>query len=305
MAEGTPETPADPAPAAPDASSAPTPTPQASIIPGPDPGTFIIERYVGIALDKARTILTASRYETASTLVTRAGHWAMLGAIAIVLVVSLVHAAKNNSLDTLLLGLAAAPLLLVIQYTACKFIRATQALIASTPTYVSTPAFTDCVGLVALCAGVAILVDGIKASISFKDIDFMWIPLLQSAAAVFIAWISLTPSLANVSTSRSASSAEEAIAIIGYSAKVLLKMAPIIFGVGVIVGAIQVLFAFRLMFQDGRTWDSTYYAVKAAMVPIATAGLAPFALYVGFLVVYLLLDLANAVLRAANKYNAS
>lgn len=301
MAESTPETPI-PAPTPPPAQS---PPPAPEVMPGPDPGTFIIERFVGLALDKARGILTTSGYETASVIITRSGHWAMLGSIAVVLVVSLIHAGKNNSLDTLLLGLAAAPLLLVIQYTACKFIRATQALVASTPTFVSTPAFTDCLGLVALCASVAILVDGIKTSISFKDIDFMWLPLLQAAGAVFVAWISLTPSLANVSTKQTASSAEEAIAILGYSAKVMLKMAPIFFGVGVIVGAIEILFAFRLMFQNDGSWSATYYSVKSTVPMISVAGLAPLALYVGFLVVYLLLDLANALLRAANKYNAS
>ncbi len=214
----------------------------------------IVERVVDGVLAKIRVLLSQPLYTRLTDFLTMIGHVALVGAIAWTLIMGIVFAAHDNSFNQFLRALAAALGLVVAQFIAAKFIRTSAALISTTPTQISTLAFPDCVGLLSLIGAVGALVAGIVMAIQMETLTPLWGALILSFLLTCLGWLSLQPSLANINVAAGSSTAEEAIAVLGYFAKMSLKLVPVMFGGGVVVGTLALVLASRALMNQYPDW---------------------------------------------------
>jgi hypothetical protein len=251
-------------------------------------------------LAKLRVWATETIYDWTAGFSAEVGHLAVLIGAALVVIFGIVGAAKTDSFRIFLISLAAVIGLLMAQYTAVKFIRAAAQLIRSTPTELATPAFPDCVVLISGVEGVVLIVTGIVTALQTEMLTWLWPFLIAGLALVALAWVSLNPAVANITVTAGTSAAGEAIAVLGYFAKIVLKLVPVLFGMVAVIGLIQLLLAPTVIHSQGI--EMAGMQAGTAYLYILAGALIPLVVYLLFLGVYLALDLANAVLRTCHRY---
>jgi hypothetical protein len=250
-------------------------------------------------LDKLRTWATADLHDRVASVTAAVGHLALLVAAPLTVVFAIVTAIKTDSLRAFLIGLAAGAALIVAQYTAAKFIRASAGLVAATPTQIATPAIPDCMAILAAIGAVVAVVLGGVAAVQLGTFLPFWPSLAGGLCLLAFAWVSLNPGVANIYVSGAASAGQEAIAVLGYVVKVVLKLVPILFGVGAALGTLELLLS---PIPSHSVEVEAAPAAGIAYSHVLAAALTPIMVYVLFLGVYLLLDLANTVLHACHRY---
>ncbi len=259
--------------------------------------------WVDGVLGLLRRLLPAALYARWAALTAAVGQLALFVAAAWTVLFAIIFAAKMDSFAIFLEGLAGAVALLIAQYTAVKFMDAAQVLTAATPTELATPAYADCVALLAVIGGVVAVIAGIVGALQVENLDLLWIGLVIGLWLVGgLAWISLHPRLANITITQGTSAAQEAIAVVGYGVKVILTAVPLIFGIGVTISTLALILAVRAFPQNSGGWPMVLTLSGAAYTAILLFALAPFLVYLGFLIVYLVLDWINTILRACHKY---
>jgi hypothetical protein len=248
---------------------------------------------------------------------------ALVVAVPVTVIFAIITAAKTDSFRAFLTGLAGAAGLVVAQYTAAKFIRASAALVFATPTQIATPAFPDCMAILAAIGAVVLIVVGGVEAIQAGSTALFWCSLIGGLNLLAFAWVSLNPAVANISVAAGASAAQEAIAVLGYVAKVALKLVPVLFGIGAVLGTLGLICApIPWHGAEGQAsasasagsasvhasvgWYSVGFGADTpagiAYMQVLYAALTPIGVYVLFLGVYLLLDLANTILVACRRY---
>jgi hypothetical protein len=241
------------------------------------------------------------------------GHYAVLVGGALALVFALITAIRMNSFTVFLLGLGFVVALAVAQFAAQRFLASADALIANTPSRLSSFAFLECTGLLAVLAAVALLVAGVVTSIQLGSAAPLIPAVLGAAFWGYIGAIALHPELASMEAGKG-SAAEEAIGILAFFCKAALKIVPLFFGILAVVGAIVVLVS---IFAPN---SSLAYALSSAVafVPlpgmqgpgflgagaVLLASLLPMAAYFLFLLACLPLEIWRAILSLPGKLDA-
>jgi hypothetical protein len=106
-------------------------------------------------------------------------------------------------------------------------------------------------------------------------------------------WLCLNPSLLNINILPASTAGEEAIGVLTFVMKTLLRLVPIAFGVGVIVGDFQILAAIIRLLRNAEF--SIIGASSSAWLVLGSAAL-PLIGYVLFVLNYLVLDVVRAIL---------
>jgi hypothetical protein len=242
--------------------------------------------------------MTAARYETVETGVEKAGNYALIVAAALGLIYGVVGAFKWDQLSPALMGLVWIPCVGVAQFVACKFSSTSRGLIHSSGSQLSSSAFLACLALVSLLLGVIALVGFSYSAIRMDSLSSFGLGLVAFALCVLVAWLCLNPALLNIRILPASTAGEEAIGVLTFVLKALLRLVPIAFGVGVIVGDFQILAAIIRLFRD--TEYSMEGASPAAWLVMGSAAL-PLVGYVLFVIHYLMLDVIRAILAIPEK----
>ena len=261
--------------------------------------SLVVTRLLERLLGGSRQLLNQARFEATSDFLTRYGHWALLVAGALGLVVSLILSVKQSAFFVFVEGMGWLLLLLVLQYTAARFLKAGDALLQSTPSQLSTPAFLNCYALVNLLTGCIALVSFAIMAIKLESMRLFLEGMGVFLICEYLAWIALNPALLNIESTPRASAGEEAVGILSFFLKGFLKLLPIAFGAGLIIGTVGLLID-----AIGLPKAGVYYSLLDAAPSLRTVTVAaalPFAGYVLFLLAYLGLDVIRAIVAVPGK----
>ncbi len=302
-----------PAAATPPPASAPEPTVAATPAPPSGPKVSIFEQVstlladlVGLLLQVMRTVLTENLLRLILTFFARGGILVVLAGAAIGLIQSIVVGVRGGTfasvVSSLGSGLVVAGAVVVLQYVAFRFFAANDTLVKNNPSRVGSTAFLDCMALMLLVGAFSAAVGGLFASIAFVSIAPLIPGVILAAVLLFGAGIALNPQLCNVQTEES-SAGEEAIGLASFFGKVSLVVQPALFGVLALGGTLAICLSF---FNDSAadTITSALSSIPVAGALASTGGAAflvvacvlPVLAYLGFLVLYLHLDLLRAIL---------
>lgn len=306
--------------AAPAPNPAPTPSPAAAA-PGRPALSFIdtlgtsLGGIVEVFLELLRKGLTESFLTRTLGGLTRCGHLLVLAGAGLGLIYTIVQAIRANSFQVFGGGLVLILWIALLQYVALRFFTANQALVANSPSRVGSAALLDCLALILAVGAVVALVGGTVDAIRSNEFGSFVGGLLSSIVLLLGAGAALNPQLSNVRLAES-SAGEEAIGLASFFGKASLVMLPLVFAALSLTGVIVIVVSFFA--TDSNSGAASFVQTVLGFVPAlgrfgsADAGLAgvglllqacllPLIAYLGFLVLYLSLDLMRAVLEVPRK----
>lgn len=304
----TPAKASEPKPAPAKAAGPASPQPTAETA-SPDPVELIssqLARYIDLILQTARSTLSEQLLRTILEIFKRGGYALVLVGAVLGFVQSIVTGIRIGSFQGFVssfgAGLVATVAIAVLQYVAFRFFTANDTLVKNNPSRIGSAAFLDCLALVLLVGAFTALVGGLFACIAAVSVVPIIPGLIGAALLLFGAGVTLHPALCNIEF-QEASAGEEAIGVASFFGKASLVIQPVLFGALALGGTFTICAGFFSR--------STADSVAAALRDIPAAGLlagaggsaflvlaclVPAIYYLGFLVLYLHLDLIRAVL---------
>ena len=263
-------------------------------------GVAVLEK----VLAALKGLLSKSVLDFASRWLFRAGHVGLLAAAALGLLFSLVVAIRLDSFTAFLYGAAWVAVAFIIQYVAHRFAAAGDALIANNPSALSSKAFLDCLGLLSVIGGLLALVLGSIRSIQGAGLRFVLVGAGLFVLLELFAVVVFNPETVSTETGGKISAGQEAIGIIVLFVKGVMRLVPILFGVGIAAGFVLLAVdAFGIFGSEYRLLASWRRGLHTGRIVVAS-GLIPFLSYVGFVAAYLAVDVVRAILAVPEKIEA-
>lgn len=229
------------------------------------------------------------------------GHYALIVAAVLGFIFCIIVAIRANSFSAFIEGIAWVILVAVVQYTAYRFSTAGDTLIKNNPTRLSSKAFLDCLAFLVLLAGVVIFIVNTVVAIRGGGIDYFLIGLGILIFCWFVTLVAFNPETASMEIVEEASAGEEAIGIITFFLKKLLRLVPIVFGVGIVVYTILLLIDAFGLFGSEFKLAQAYHIGRLHAQQILLFGLLPFLSYLIFVVFFLSIDVIRAILAIPGK----
>jgi hypothetical protein len=210
---------------------------------------------------------------------------------------------QAHSFETLVGAMIYVVILAVLQYVGTRFCETIDRLNRNTSASLSSTAFLDCFALLCIAGGATSLVGSLAVAIIAKE--FWWIlpGLAGFVVSQYLAFITLNPSTINVNLVPESRAGEEALGLISFLVKALLKLVPVVFGSFAVVGGLLLLYACVEIFASDMA-VAEIHAMNAWYILVRSAAL-PFAAYVVFLLIFLILDLFRAILVLPSKVEKS
>lgn len=245
-----------------------------------------IDRIIELAQEK----FPPETFESMSDWFAKYGHGGLVCAQVLAVVYFLVSAIVMRTPSWIFIGLGYGVLLVILQYTADKFLNAGDTLIKSSPSKLSSGAFLNCLALTAEALGVIML---IKAFAAWQFSQIL-IGLGFWSVCSAVAYIALNPSLANIEISEDTAAGEEAIGILSFVVKAVVRIVPFAFGIGSIIGSMAILVStLAVLFKGAEAFDAP---VMNPVKFVALSACVPLVSYIVFTVYHLIIDVLRAVL---------
>jgi len=273
-----------------------------------------------ILLELVRGQFTAPLIDSTGRLFGACGHYGLYAAVLVLLAFSLLLGIKTNRLDPIPTAIVQAAALLALQYAAGRFSAASDRLVRSTPGRMCSTAFLDCFALLHMLAGLVALLA--LAILAVKTVTFS---LLVPAVAAFIffeyaAVVAMNPESLGLTITSEAGAGEEAVGILSFLLKLMLRVVRVAFGVGAVWGLVLLVMACGQVFFSAGAPPAAAAAAAigdaeallavmppaeltatlAAWLLLATAAL-PLAAYLMFVFGHLAIDVVRAVLSLPGK----
>ena len=232
--------------------------------------------------------------------IARLGHISLALAQILTPILFLIAAIKFSSGALLLQGIGWTVLLMVLHYTADRFLDAGEKLVETTPSAMASPSFLNCMALLAEALGIIAFFAIVIAAGRIQQWNMALIGLAVLALGDAVFFLALHPSLLNIRMSGAMSAGEEAVGILSFFAKTLVRMIPVAFGIGTLAGAIGMLMGIGgLIFSRVETLSALpLLPGTAPLKMVALCAALPLAGYVLLAFYHLLLDLFQAILGA-------
>jgi len=244
-------------------------------------------------------ILTADLLGFCIKWLERIGHLAIIVAAGLGFLFALIFTFRVDKFTSFLYAIIWVLVIFVAQYTAHKFLPKGVTLIKNNPTQMSSKAFLDCLGFLSLIGGVALLIMGIFNAINFKSIEpFLW-GLGMFVFLELVALISFNPQEVEISMVEDNTAGQEAIGIATFFIKAFMRLVPIFFGIGVVLGTVMLFISFIGVF--GSNFGGAFIKGMGDAQQILSATLLPFLSYLIFVFFYLAVDLVKAILAIPGK----
>ena len=241
-------------------------------------------------VDWYRNLISEETFNRISDVLVRCGHVALSVVAILSPLFLLIEAARGAGWPFLFLGVTVIFVIGVLHYIADRFLTAGSFLVQSSPSKLRSAAFLDCLALLTEICGFLIFLLCI-AAIPHEGITLLLIGLGVWAVLDGFAYIALRPELVNCEIAEDVNAGEEAIGILSFLVKSSVRLVPMIFGGGSILGAIGVTAGTVLMIF-GKPAD---LAMGSLVLTIA-CGLLPFVAYILFVFYHLGLDILLAIL---------
>jgi hypothetical protein len=250
-------------------------------------------------LNVVRSQYSAAFVETATKRFVTVGKYGYLAAMALTILVAVLLTFKEAPFDGshLTEGAISFLALAVLQYVGWRFCEAGERLNRSTSETVSSAALLDCVALLAMVSGATALI----VSLFFGVHGLYWAifaGLATFVVAQFLGFTAIHPSLANVQIVSESRPSEDALGLIGFFAKALVRIAPVVFGVGAAFGCALLIYAsVQAIIDPVGAWLNSIIATAS----LRWTGVFPLGAYLAYLLIYLLLDVLRAILVLPSK----
>ncbi len=242
-------------------------------------------------LEWCRETFPAALFSTISDYCIKSGHIALVAAQLLSLLIGLIAVFTHKSLLYLFYGICMALILVVLQFVAEKFISAGDRLIASSPSSLSSAALPDCTALISEITGITLFVMFLFQAATYKSWAMIWIGIGLLALFDALAYIAMHPSLVNMQTAKDQSAGEEAIGIMAFFAKMLLRLVPLAFGICGVIGTLGMLFATFSLMRSG-----TLLPVRMSYNLIIFGTVLPLGSYIIFAFYHLLIDVLRSLI---------
>ena len=154
------------------------------------------------------------------------------------------------------------------------------------------------VALVGIVGLIGLVIYGIYMSIKFSEVSPLYVPLSYAAAIWFIVWFLLNPTLLSIKSDSSASPGDDALSLTIFGMLSSLRLHRVIFGGGLALGNLAIVYSIFKIMRGGL--EAIMYSGVSGFIGVITvfaAAIAPLALYLSYVMYYLIIDLMRAVLR--------
>ena len=186
---------------------------------------------------------------------------------------------------------------IVAHYTAVKFLPNLDKIIKATPTKLASGAFTDSFALIAGIGGVASLVAGAYFAISAENVDLLIYGVFAFIFCEYLMSLSLNPEILGIEITEKTTAGEELIGILSFIMKGFLKLIPVLFGSGIILGIVRI---FDIWLGEVEYIQELVGQVSA-VGSITAAAFLPVTGYLAFLLYYFSLDILASIIAIPQK----
>lgn len=247
-----------------------------------------------LLLDLFRHSFPAGLVEATSQAFSLLGYYTLYGAILLWVILMVLAGVEARQISSLGWAIAGAVGLLVLQYTVGRFLPALERLNKSSPARLCSTAFLDCLALFLLALGVAAVLAMVVYAVQENEYLLLLLAVELFIVVELAALVAVAPETLQISVSEETRAGEEALGIWTFLLKLLVKLTPVLFGLGVLHGTIELLYILVLLVLQKPTPPLTPWT---PFVHIAAAAALPLLGYLGFLSSYLAIDLCRAVLQ--------
>jgi hypothetical protein len=259
-------------------------------------GIKLLEKFI----DFLRGLMTEKFLEITLKWAKIIGQFGLIVAAFLGFLFAIIFAIRTNDFDAFLIGIAWFFLVFVVQYIAHKFSDAGENLIKGNPTSMASKVFLDCVAFLFVIGGLIILVAHLIGLIRNGDLGIFLEGLGVFVLFEFIAIVSFNYRTITIDIVKETTAGQEAIGIITFFIKGLMKLVPIFFGVGVVIGTVMLFINSIGLFSNERI-QFAWISGNANASLILLAGLLPFFGYILFVLYYLAVDVIRAILSLPGK----
>jgi len=261
---------------------------------------FFFVKLIEKILGSIRKLLCPKLLDFFNKWLTMLGNYSLLIASILALLIGIIGAIRLESFMFFLTALVFSILVLVIQYIADKFSHAGEILIKNNPTSLSSTAFLDSLGLLAMIGGIVALLVNLYFAIKSPSMNALLTGLGLFVFLEFVALIALNPELITINIVKETTAGEEAIGILTFFIKKIMKLVPIVFGLGVIIGTIMLLVSSFDLFSNEKILFASA-KIERSYGLIICSGLLPLLSYILFVLYYLVIDIIRAILSLPKK----
>jgi hypothetical protein len=263
--------------------------PAAKSVPAPPSHLHPLDRLLVLL----RRQFTPSFVEAASQLFTLIGHYALYGIVVVTLGFFVTSGIKDGNFQDILWGLGLALVFGVLQYTASRFCAAIGPASRIDSASLGSTLLPDCLALIVMAGGVAGLVGLTVQAIQIESYRPILDALSLFIICQFAAFAAFHPASLGISVAVSTRLWEEALGALALAAKTMLRTLPVIFGVFMVRGLVDLGHACYLLYQD--VADSAQARASDGLHSLLFFALLPLTGYVAFLLYSLLVAAAGAV----------
>jgi hypothetical protein len=196
----------------------------------------------------------------------------------------------------LLYGLGFVGLFLALQYIACRFRELIDAYIRQWTTRVGLPALPGTLAWLASAAGLLCFIEQLSKAVDMEAWEPFWVGLGVWGGSNLVAWALVHPGLTNVTVEKDTRGPAEALDLLAYLTKLVLRLVSVVFGLGVLGGAVWLVVAIVGLFQDEQ-----YDTAKSALLYLSCVGMLPLLAYIGALILRYSIGIGEAILSLGGK----
>lgn len=248
-----------------------------------------------IVLDRLRPLYNGRRLDSIAWGCQRLGAYLLLVAMAAEMTLAVLAAIKASPVSSVLHGLAMVLVLAAVQYAASKFCQALPLRNRTVSGFLSSSLLPQCLAVVSVLASLAVLLGGIATFLLASDYFSLAAGVAGFILLAYMALVALRYDELNLVVDEGVALAEECFGIFLFLVKLTVRLAPMVFGVGVVLGTGLLGFACYLAFR-GADPLGTAMLSAIGMAACIYASLFPLATYLGLLLVSLLTAIGRALL---------
>lgn len=254
-------------------------------------------------LDRFRGSLSEERLSSTDRFSRILGHWFYLISALLLVIVWIVLAFQLDEAGYAAVGIVVVPLAAVVaHYLAVRFLGAGEVLIGKAPSRLTSEAFLRGFGLLAFLGAVVLFLAAWYVLFDGQSWVGFALALAWSLVLCYAGGAALTPSSLGIETGGDAGAGEEAVGILMFLLKLPLRLIPVLYGVGALAGFVAALW---LLVQSFDASSGFFVGVASHFTRgILGVALIPFAVYLLFLLYYLLLAVLRAILAIPAKLDA-
>lgn len=260
------------------------------------PATPLTVRVLDGLLERARTVLHPRLFEDISKILTRVGDYGLPTAAVLGFVLATTVAIQADGFAPFVYGLGWILAVVLLRYIAASFSNAGEGVLKNSRSQLGSLAFPNCFALILLVVGLLLLFGLLFRAIQLESLRLLWLGLGGFLVCEFLAWIGMNPVLTEVTLNPRISPGDEALGILSFLLKAFLRLVPIGYGIGVVVGSLSLLANLYNLLADDWPPSVAFAAGMRSADLVLTAGALPLTGLLTFLLAHLVINVLRAIL---------